>query len=277
VGIGLDNSVVAARAGGARTLDLLGLSALVAFAALLLAMRAAQAEMELATRQSEFVTAVTHEMKTPLSSIVLTSDSLAQGRYASEHTVGEYGRIIGAEARQLTRLIDNVLHYARLINASPSAALERVDIVELVAESVERFGLHLSSAEIEVDLDLPLQSVTVRADRRLLQDALDNVIDNAVKHGGAGRHLRVAVRSGAARVVIEVADRGAGVPPEDLPRIFEKFYRGRNANERGSGLGLTIARRIVSEHAGTIHIRSTLGHGTLVEIELPAEATPPPA
>ena len=274
VGIGRVGSVLAARAGGARTLDLLGLSAFVAFVALVLATRAAQAEVQLATRQSEFVTAVTHEMKTPLSSIVLTSDSLAQGRYASERTVTEYGRIIGAEARQLTRLIDNVLHYARLINTADSPAFERVDIVELVAESVERFGPHVSSADVDVDLDLPVKGVNVRADRRLLQDALDNVIDNAVKHGGAGNHLRVAVCSRADRVVIQIADSGAGIPPEDLPRIFEKFYRGRNANARGSGLGLTITRRIVNEHAGTIHVQSTMGRGTLVEIELPAEPVP---
>lgn len=276
VGVGRDGSILAARAGGARTLDLLGLGALVAFVALVLAMRAAQAEVQLATRQSEFVTAVTHEMKTPLSSIVLTSDSLAQGRYASERTVSEYGRIIAAEARQLTRLIDNVLHYARLINTSRTPAFERVDIVELVAESVERFRPHVSNADIEVDLDLPVKSVYVRADRRLLQDALDNVIDNAVKHGGAGNCLLVSVSSRADRVVIQIADRGAGITPEDLPRVFEKFYRGQNAHERGSGLGLTITRRILSEHAGTIDIRSTFGQGTLVEIELPAELTPLP-
>jgi len=271
VSIANDTSMLAARTGSARTLDLLGLGAIGAIAALVLTIRAARAAARLAMRQSEFVTAVTHDMKTPLASIMLTGDSLAQGRYTSPEAVREYGKIIASEGHQLTRLIENVLCYARLIDAATSYEFEPLDVVELITESFEHFRVQVENARIDAAIDLPLNRSIVRGDRGMLRDAIDNVIDNAVKHGGSGGDLRVTGHDDGQMVHIQIADRGHGITPEELPKVFEKFYRGRTAGHYGSGLGLTIARRIIEEHGGTIVIESRVGEGTTVNIQLPLE------
>jgi signal transduction histidine kinase len=261
-------TLLAARSGSTNTLELLAFGACVAMVALVLTVRASRAAGNLALRQSEFVAAVTHEMKTPLSLITLTSDSLAHGRYASLDTIRDYGRLIGVEAHNLTRLVDNVLCYARLVEARSAYSFETVDLIELVSDSMERFRLQVEDAGCDVHLDLPLVAPPIEGDRGMLQDALDNLIDNALKHGGSG-YLLVKVRSVARQITIEVTDRGEGIAAEDLARVFDKFYRGRATRHRGSGLGLTIARRIIEEHGGTIAVRSTAGQGTSVIIELP--------
>jgi two-component system sensor histidine kinase KdpD len=98
---------------------------------------------------------------------------------------------------------------------------------------------------------------------------IGNLIDNALKHGDAGRTLIVKAHVRDARVHIELADRGDGIPPDEVSRVFDKFYRGKGASRRGTGLGLTIARRIVDEHGGIITMHSVIGQGTSVEVTLP--------
>jgi signal transduction histidine kinase len=259
----------AARNGTERTLWLLTLGACVAIVALMLTVHATRAAADLAMRQSEFISSVTHEMKTPLSLISLASDSLVRGRYTSTDTIGEYGRMLATEARQLSRLIDNVLCYARLIDATSSYSFEQIDVPEMVGEAVDRFRLPLDDEEYDVQIDLPLSAPPIRGDRTMLRDALDNIIDNALRHGSTGKYLGVAVNSIPRAVQIEIADRGTGIPAEELDRIFDKFYRGKSAVRRGSGLGLAIARRIIEEHGGTVTVRSVIGEGTTVRIELP--------
>ncbi|HWW85323.1 MAG TPA: HAMP domain-containing sensor histidine kinase [Vicinamibacterales bacterium] len=266
-------TLLAARSGSTNTLELLAFGACVAMVALVLTVRASRAANNLALRQSEFVAAVTHEMKTPLSLITLTSNSLAHGRYASPDTISDYGRLIGIEAHNLTRLVDNVLCYARLVEARSAYSFETVDLVELVGDSMERFRLQVEDAGCDVHLDLPLVAPPIKGDRGMLQDALDNLIDNALKHGGSGGYLLVRVQSVVGKIAIEVTDRGDGIAAEDLARVFDKFYRGRGTKHGGSGLGLTIARRIIEEHGGTIEVRSAAGKGTSVTIGLPQHDT----
>ena len=112
----------------------------------------------------------------------------------------------------------------------------------------------------------------MRADRALLLHVIDNLIDNAVKHGHTGRVLILRARAEAGWVHIEIVDRGPGIPPDEISRVFEKFYRGKGAQRRhGTGLGLAIARRIVDAHGGTITIDSALDRGTVVDIALPVD------
>src|SRR5262249_14845708 len=113
--------------------------------------------------------------------------------------------------------------------------------------------------------DLP----PVRGDRALLQHAIENLIDNAVKHGESGRQLSIKLWSDGSRVHMRVADRGPGIRPDDLPHIFKKFYRGSSATHPGSGLGLAIIQRIVHEHGGTIDIATAPGEGTAAHLSLP--------
>jgi signal transduction histidine kinase len=269
VGAGSDAALAAAGRGTGRTIALLTIAAVVAIVALILTVRAGRAAAELATLQSEFVSAVSHEMKTPLSIISLASDTLARGRYNSSETIREYGGLLAKEAQQLTRLIENVLCYARLHASAGPSGFEAVDLVDVVEDSVERFGLKLDALNFDVQLQMPIDVPAVQADRIMLQHALDNVIDNAVKHGEAGGRLQVTVRVDASWVHIEVADEGQGIPADEVPHIFNKFYRGKGARQRGSGLGLAIVERIVREHSGRLDIKTAVGKGTTVAISLP--------
>jgi signal transduction histidine kinase len=253
----------------ARTLLVLVLAALVTVGGLVWSVRAARAAAALATAQSEFVSAMSHEMKTPLSLIGLASDTLATGRYTSPATVPEYGRLLCREAHHLRRLIDNVLCYARL-NSHGAVQTEPLDVSELIQDSVERFRPLLADLGIEVQVQLPLDAVWIQGDRAMVLHVLDNLIDNAARHGGGGRRLTVRATLVDDRVSIEVADTGPGIPPEELRRIFDTFYRGKGTRSRGSGLGLAIVRRIVADHDGNVSVVSRLGEGTTVTILLPA-------
>jgi signal transduction histidine kinase len=270
VRVGLDDAALAAAGRGAtRTLALLAVAGLIAIVALALTLRAARAAAELAMLQSEFVSAVSHEMKTPLSLITLASDTLASGRYDSTRTIREYGEMLAHEAHQLTRLIDNVLCYARLHDRAARSTIEPIDVLDLVEESINRFRPQFNALSFDVQLQLPLEVPAVQADRIMLQHAIDNVIDNAVKHGQTGHHLTVRVSADEDWVQIQLADRGQGIPADEIPRIFDKFYRGAGAKHRGSGLGLAIVQRIVREHGGRIDVDTEVGKGTTVGISLP--------
>ncbi|MGD9905944.1 MAG: sensor histidine kinase [Vicinamibacterales bacterium] len=259
-----------------RTLLVLVLAAAVTVGGLAWSVRAARAAAALATAQSEFVSAMNHEMKAPLSLIRLASNTLAHGRYTSAATVPEYGRMLGREVHHLGQLIDNVLCYARL-NTADATPGETIDAAELIQDSVERFRPLLTDLGIEVQVQLPIDAVWIRADRGMLVHAIDNLIDNAAKHGGTGRRLVVRAALEDRCVRIDVADAGQGIPTDELPRVFETFYRGHGTRARGSGLGLTIVRRIVDAHGGTVAVTSRVGEGTTVTILLPVSQPPAPA
>jgi len=269
VGVANEASRAAASRGAARTLALLGLGALVTIIGLGFTVRAARAAANLATVQSEFVSAVSHEMKTPLSLIKLASDTLANGRYASSTAIADYGRMMAAEAEHLTRLIDNVLYYARINDSTSDYDFEVIDVAELVQESMDRFRPQLNEHAIELHLNLPAEPLFVRADHVMIVHVLDNIVDNATKYAASGRWLSVRVFSNERSVHVEVADRGEGIPPDDLSNVFEKFYRRKGTRHRGVGLGLAIVRRIVDDHQGRVSISSVVGAGTTVDVELP--------
>jgi signal transduction histidine kinase len=274
VGFAEDASRRAAERATARTLTALALAALVTVGGLVWTMRAARAAAALATAQSEFVSAMSHEMKTPLSLITLASDTLAHGRYVSPATVPEYGHLLSREAHHLRRLIDNVLCFARLHTAQDGRNVEPLDASELIQDSVDRFRPLLADLDVDVHVHLPVEPVWIRGDRAMLLHLLDNLIDNGARHGGAGGRLTVSMAQEASAVRIDVGDAGQGIPPEELSRIFDRFYRGQGIRARGSGLGLALVKRIVTDHAGTVSVASRVGEGTTVTVVLPAAAAP---
>ena len=273
VGLTAEASMLAAERATARTLMALVLAALVTVAGVVWTVRAARAAAALATAQSEFVSSMSHEMKTAISLIGLVSDTLANGRYVSPATVPEYGRMLNREAHHLRRLIDNVLCYASLQTAATRHNFERLDVSELIQDSVERFRPLLADLEVDVQVQVPLDAVWVQGDRVMLHHVFDNLIDNAARHGGAGRRLVVTAAAEARQVRIDVADAGRGIAAEELPMIFDKFYRGTGTRTRGSGLGLALVKRIVSDHGGTVSVASRLGEGTTMTVLLPLAAS----
>lgn len=269
VGVASEASRLAASRSASRTMMLLGLGALATMIGLGITVGAARRAADLAAVQSEFVSAVSHEMKTPLSLIKLASDTLANGRYADPSAIADYGRLMGTEAQHLTRLIDNVLCYARITDTMSEYDFETLDVTELVQESIDRFRPQTAGLGIDVQTRLPHEPSFIRADHLMMVHVFDNLVDNATKYAASGRFLSVRVTPRERDVIVEVADRGEGIAAEDVPRVFDKFYRRKGTRHRGAGLGLAIVRRVVEDHHGRVEIDSSPEQGTRVTVTLP--------
>lgn len=231
-----------------------------------------QANALAASMKSEFVAAVTHDLKTPLALIRLVGDTLARGRYTSSDTVEEYARLLSQEALRLTRSIDNLLTYSRYSDGSHARiALTPVDIGEIVEDALEEFRPVLLTRGFELAVDIPRTLPRVAADPRAMVQVAQSIVDNAIKYSLDCRSLQIVGGYRRSTVTVTFRDRGVGIPTEDLEHVCERFYRGSNVREAGSGLGLAIARRIVAYHRGDIAIRSTVGVGTEVELSFPAD------
>jgi len=266
-----DETLVATLQGARRMFFLITIAAATSLLALVLTVRADRASVALASMKSDFVAAVTHELKTPVAFIRLVGDTLANGRYTSPKTVQEYARLLSVEASRLGTSIDNLLTYARYggSGAAASGDLAEVDPADLVEDTLQGFRPTLANLDFELVIDVPPDLPQVSVERPAMIQALDNLIDNAIKYSTKTRHLSVTGRASAKTVTFSVRDKGSGIACEDLARVFERFYRGRNVSVSGSGLGLPIAKRIVESHGGRIAVRSAVGVGTEVDVTLP--------
>jgi signal transduction histidine kinase len=230
-------------------------------------------EMRLAALRAQFVSSVSHELRTPLTAIRMFAETLLLGRAAGDHARDDYLQTIVSESERLTRLLNNVLDFAKIEAGRKTYHLRPcspADVVRSAASTMgdllARNGFHL---EIAIDDEMPL----VLADRDALEQALLNLLSNAVKYSGPGRQIQLGVRSRDGRVVIDVADAGIGIPPAEQTRIFEKFYRvndPEHASIPGTGLGLTLVAHVIAAHHGDIRVQSEVGRGTTFSIVLPA-------
>jgi signal transduction histidine kinase len=267
-----DRTLVTALQGARRMFFLITVAAVASLLALVLTVRADRASVALASMKSDFVAAVTHELKTPVALIRLVGDTLANGRYTSPKTVHEYAGLLSVEASRLGSSIDNLLTYARYSGgrAADSTEFVNVEPADLVEDALQGFRPRLATLEFELTVDLPHDLPQVFVDRPAVIQALENIVDNAIKYSGSTtRRLLVSGRATSKGLTLTVKDSGSGICREDQARIFERFYRGRNVSTGGSGLGLPIAKRIVESHGGRIDVRSELGVGTEVDVTLP--------
>jgi signal transduction histidine kinase len=262
---GLDTVTSGAR----RTFILIAAAALAMACGLLITARAVRARAEFAAMQSEFVSTVTHELKTPLALIRLVSETLVRGRFSSAETIRDYAGLLSQETSRLTRLIDNLLTFARLAEHKKTYTLETIHMIDLVEDAVEHFLPRLDALQFHTTLDVSPDLPGVCVDRSAMLQVIENLVDNAIKYSGDARSLAISGRVNGKGVTVAVKDTGIGIPPDEISHVFEKFFRGRNSAESGSGLGLTIARRIVNDHGGEIAIQSSPETGTVVEITLP--------
>lgn len=265
-----DAALIATLRGARQTFVLMVLAAGASVVALLWTVRANRAAASLATMKSDFVAAVTHELKTPVALIRLVGDTLANGRYRSDETVKEYARLLAGEASRLSHSIDGLLTYARYADAAASIERHWTQPGDLVDDALQRFRPAIEQMGFALTLDVAPELPPVCVDRAAIVQAIENVVDNAIKYSGPSRMLALRVGDTAGRVVFSCRDTGCGIAPEDLGRVFERFYRGSNATARGSGLGLALTRRIVERHGGRVSVCSAIGEGTQVTIELPA-------
>jgi two-component system phosphate regulon sensor histidine kinase PhoR len=266
-----DQALLATLQGARRMFVLISIAAGASLVALVLTLRADRASAALASMKSDFVAAVTHELKTPVAFIRLVGDTLGNGRYTSPKTVQEYAGLLSVEASRLGSSIDNLLTYARYSSSGVASATELADVepADLVEDALQGMRPVLANLEFELMIDVPPDLPQICVDRPAMIQALDNIVDNAIKYSTTVKHLTVTGTATAKSVTLTVRDRGTGIAGKDLSRIFERFYRGGNVTVSGSGLGLPIAKRIVESHGGRIEVRSTVGSGTEVDVTLP--------
>jgi len=267
VDLSADPALTQAIQGANRTLLVATVAAGSLGVGLLLTARAVRQGARLADMRSEFVSAVTHELKTPIATIRAIGDTVVSGRVASSASLQDYAGLIVQEARRLTRLVDNLLAFARVTDVADVYAFEAIHPEQVVDEALVAFREQLAGFEVVVDLPSALPAI--RGDRTALQLLFDNLVDNAIRYSGDARWLGIAGAVRGESIALTISDRGIGIPADEIDKVTRKFFRGRRAGSGGSGLGLAIARRIVRDHGGTLDIHSTPPSGTSVTVTLP--------
>lgn len=239
-----------------------------------LAEQARQAQLLRATEelQRALLNSISHDLRTPLVSITGTLTSLEEdGARLDEATRHNLTVMAREEAERLNRLVGNLLDMTRIEAGALRAIKEPCDIQEVISAALERLEDRLRGRQVTVDVP----AVLAPMDFVLMVQVLVNLLDNALKYSPADSPIEVTARLGDGALEIAVADRGIGVPPEDLERIFDKFYRvHRPAEVSGTGLGLAICKGVVEAHRGRIWAQNRPGGGTVVTLALPCE---PPA
>lgn len=235
---------------------------------------ATQRQQRLARQQIEFVAGVTHELNTPVAAIRSAAQNLADGVVEEPGQVRRYGTLIEREGRRLTAMVGQVLELAGIQTGRRNYRPLPVAVDELVDGALADCREMLEAAGVRAEVDVPAGLPPVLADPEALRRALRNLVENAVKHGGSGGWVGIRARAEARQVVVAVEDRGPGIAREDLPRLFEPFFRGRSAAEGtvpGSGLGLGIVRHVVEAHGGRVTVGSGPGgQGAAFIVRLPA-------
>jgi signal transduction histidine kinase len=236
--------------------------------------RAMTRELAVARLQSEFVASVSHEFRSPLTSIRQLSSLLVQGRLPSDDQRQRSYEFLAAETGRLERLIEGLLDFGLMEAGEVRYRLERLDAADVVRDAVAGFQRTVAAQGYRVEMALPASPCGIRGDRDALGRAIWNLLDNAVKYSPDNRTVRVDVAPEDGRLAIAVSDRGMGIPAAEQRAVFQKFVRGANSRDagiKGTGIGLAMVRHIVAAHGGEIRLESAPREGSRFTILLPME------
>jgi len=235
------------------------------------------AERALAQKRAEFASFVTHELRTPLGSLAGFL-ALVLGGHAGEVPAPQRRHLQTAlgQAKRLERLVDTLLDMAAIEAGRFRLHLRRFDLTPLVVECVDLLRPQAEAKGVALHIALPALSLIVAADPDRIGQVLTNLVANAIKYTHAGGSVEVAARSAPDGFVVEVADTGIGIPPDDIPHLFDRFYRSStgSAFAKGSGLGLAICKGIVEAHGGSLAVQSTPDKGSRFSFTIPRNPRP---
>ncbi len=228
-------------------------------------------EKRVETIKKDFVANVSHELRTPLASIKGYSETLLDGGMEDQKTLREFLRVIDRHATRMARLIDDLLILSRLESHQMTIVSAPVDIRDLVLTTAKGFEKQAGDKGIKMAYGVPEGLPKVLGDRDRLEQVVVNLLDNAIKYTPSGGTVSVAASRSGDWVRIEIKDTGIGIPSDDIPRIFERFYRVDKARSRelgGTGLGLAIVKHIIQGHNGKLLVESTPGKGSVFSFSI---------
>jgi two-component system phosphate regulon sensor histidine kinase PhoR len=225
---------------------------------------------ELNKMKSEFVSYISHELRTPLASIVGFSETIASDPNMPNEMRNEFNLIILNEGKRLAKLINDVLDLSRMETGRVAINKSKVNIVKLIHRTIENNRNFIDSKNLILTLEVPNEEIIIEVDEERLLQALDSLMDNAIKFTKEGGRIKVILNNLYREVEIIVSDTGIGIPVKDLPYLFQKFYRVNRPESDipGAGMGLVFVKQIVDLHKGLINIQSELNKGTSVLIKL---------
>lgn len=238
----------------------------------IIAFRMVKREMTLAQRKSDFVSSISHELKTPLTSINMFVEMLLLKLYEDEADTEEYLHVIQKECNRLIRLVDRVLDFSKIENGKMGFHYKQESVSEVVLSTVEIFQVQLVENECEITMNLTDNLPQLQIDRDAISEVLLNLLSNAVKYSLEEKRVIINAQTVNDYVVIEVIDNGIGIPEHHQKKIFEPFYRVNDSlskDAEGTGLGLAYVKYIAEAHGGKVMVQSEVGHGSKFTLLLP--------
>ncbi len=232
----------------------------------------ARQERRMEQSRRELIAAVSHDLRTPLAAIRATIEAILDGVVTDEETVTRYLRIMREGTKELSRLIDDLFELSRIEAGALTLTPAPTSLEDLLSETLERMTPQATARGVALDGRAAPGLPMLPLDARQIGRVLVNLVDNALRHTPEGGHVSVEACRTDGAVRVEVTDSGAGIAPADLPRVFERFYRGDKSRSRehgGAGLGLAISKGIVEAHGGAIWAEPAVPHGARVAFTLP--------
>lgn len=237
-------------------------------------------ELETARVKADFAANVSHELRSPITQIRLKGEALQLGLVYDEADRQAHVDAVVREAERLSRLVDNVLDFSAIERGAKKYTFRFEDVGEILYNTIESARNAVESRGLDMEIDIPDDLPAIWADREAVSQVVTNLLSNAAKYGAEGGWVRIAARPTHEAVEVSVSDRGVGISHEELPKIFDRFYRSTDPQVRryrGTGIGLTIVRYIVDEHSGDIRVVSAPGEGTTFTIVFPTRRKKSPS
>ena len=229
-------------------------------------------QMKLETVRREFVSNVSHELRTPLTNVKSYAETMIMTEKLPQETLHSFASVIVSEADRMTRIVQDLLTLSKFDYGKMDWRISRVDFLVILPSVREAMLMEAKRRKHELILEMPQALPVIYGDRQRLEQVLFNIVANALTYTPDGGKIVMRAEHRDGSIFLSVQDNGIGIPKEDLPRLFERFYRVDKARSRamgGTGLGLSIAREIVQKHYGDIRADSLPGQGTTVTIRLP--------
>ena len=229
----------------------------------------------------DFVSNVSHELKTPLTSIIGFLETMRTSAKSDYKAQERFLSIMGEEANRMNRLVNDLMSLNRVESEERSKPTTKIELVKLINDTIEIFDPACKKNKNSIAFEKDLKSINISADRDQMQQVISNLIENALKYGGPGKEVKLALSMPSYQpllrkngLLFSVVDQGPGIPDEHIPRLTERFYRVDDHRSRqvgGTGLGLSIVKHIIHRHRGRFRIKSEMDKGTVVSVFLPTD------